>query len=113
MSAITTHVLDTSLGKPAAGVGVTLELHGAEGWKQLASGATNADGRLRDLLPEDTPLAPGTYRLRVETAVYFRERGVESFYPHVEVTFTVKDAAQHYHVPVLIAPHGYTTYRGS
>jgi 5-hydroxyisourate hydrolase len=113
MSAITTHVLDTSVGKPAASVSVTLEMHSAEGWKTLASGTTNADGRLRDLLPEDAPLAPGVYRLRFETAVYFRARGVESLYPQVEVTFTVKDAAQHYHVPLLIAPHGYTTYRGS
>ena len=113
MSDITTHVLDTSLGKPAAGVAVTLEAHSAEGWKTLASGVTNADGRLRDLLPEDSKVAPGTYRLRFETAVYFRARGVESFYPHVEITFHVKDAAQNYHVPLLIAPHGFTTYRGS
>jgi 5-hydroxyisourate hydrolase len=113
MSAITTHVLDTSLGKPAAGVSVTLEAHSAGGWKTLASGATNAEGRLRDLLPEETQIAAGTYRLRFETAAYFRARGVESFYPHVEVTFHVKDAAQHYHVPLLLAPYGYSTYRGS
>ncbi len=113
MSAITTHVLDISAGKPAAGVTVTLDVHSAEGWKTLAGGTTNADGRLRDLLPEDAPVAPGTYRLRFETAVYFRTRGMESFYPHVEITFQVKDGTQHYHVPLLIAPHGYTTYRGS
>ena len=113
MSAITTHVLDISVGRPAAGVSVTLEMHSAEGWKQLASGTTNDDGRLRDLLAEDTKIAPGTYRLRFETAAYFRGRAVESFYPHVEVTFTVKDAAQHFHVPLLVSPFGYSTYRGS
>jgi 5-hydroxyisourate hydrolase len=113
MSAITTHVLDTSLGKPAAGVAVTLEAHSGEGWKTLASGTTNADGRLRDLLPAENKLAPGTYRLRFETAAYFRARGVESFYPHVEIVFRVQDAAQHYHVPLLLSPFGYSTYRGS
>ncbi len=113
MSAITTHVLDTSLGKPAAGVAVTLEAHSGEGWKTLASGTTNADGRLRDLLPEDYKLAAGTYRLRFETAAYFRARGVEGFYPHIEITFAVKDATQHYHVPLLLSPFGYSTYRGS
>lgn len=113
MSAITTHVLDTSLGKPAAGVAVTLEAHSGAGWKTLASGTTNADGRLRDLLPEESKLVPGTYRLRFETAAYFRARGVESFYPHIEITFQVKDASQHYHVPLLLSPFGYSTYRGS
>ena len=113
MSAITTHVLDTSLGKPAAAVTVTLEAHSGEAWKTLASGATNADGRIHDLLPEGGALAPGAYRLRFEMAAYFCARGVESFYPHVEITFTVKDAAQHYHVPLLASPFGYSTYRGS
>lgn len=113
MSAITTHVLDTSLGKPAAGVAVTLEAHSSDGWKTLASGTTNADGRIRDLLPAESKLAPGTYRLRFETAAYFRARGVEAFYPHVEIVFVVKDGAQHYHVPLLLSPFGYSTYRGS
>jgi 5-hydroxyisourate hydrolase len=113
MSAITTHVLDTSIGKPAAGVSVTLEAHGSAGWKTLATAVTNADGRIRDFLPEGAALATGTYRLRFETAAYFRARGVESFYPHVEVAFIVKDAAQHVHVPLLLSPFGYSTYRGS
>ena len=113
MNAITTHVLDISIGKPAAGVPVTLEAHGSGGWKSLASAVTNADGRVRDLLPEGRALAPGTYRLRFETAAYFRARGVESFYPHVEIAFIVQDAAQHHHVPLLLSPFGYSTYRGS
>ncbi len=113
MSAITTHVLDTSLGKPAAGVAVTLEAHSGEGWKTLASGTTDADGRVRDLLPEGSAIAPGTFRLRFDTAAYFRARGVETFYPQVEIVFTVKDPAQHTHVPLLLSPFGYSTYRGS
>ena len=113
MSAITTHVLDTSVGKPAAGVGVTLEKQEGGAWKTLASGATNADGRAAELLSGGATLAAGTYRLRFDTAAYFRARGVESFYPHVEIVFHVKDTAQHYHVPLLLSPYGYSTYRGS
>ncbi len=113
MSAITTHVLDTSLGKPAAGVAVTLEKQEGGVWKTLASGTTNADGRAAELLPANAALAAGTYRLHFDTAAYFRARGVESFYPHVEIVFIVKDAAQHYHVPLLLSPFGYSTYRGS
>ena len=113
MSAITTHVLDTSLGKPAAGVAVTLEKQEGGAWKPLASGATNADGRAADLLPPNAKLEAGAYRLRFETGAYFRAGGVESFYPLVEINFIVKDAAQHYHVPLLLSPFGYSTYRGS
>ncbi|MCL5287524.1 MAG: hydroxyisourate hydrolase [Acidobacteria bacterium] len=113
MSAITTHVLDTSLGKPAAGVPVALERQESTGWKSLASAVTSADGRAGELLPPNAKLESGTYRLRFDTAAYFRARGVASFYPHVEITFHVKDAAQHYHVPLLLSPFGYSTYRGS
>ena len=113
MSAITTHVLDTSLGKPAAGVAVKLEMQGAGGWQTIASATTNAEGRAEELLPRGATLTAGTYRLWFDTAEYFRARGVESFYPHVEIVFTVQDAAQHYHVPLLLAPYSYSTYRGS
>jgi len=113
MSAITTHVLDTSVGKPAAGVGVTLEKHEGGAWKTLANGATNSDGRAADLLPPGAKLEAGTFRLRFETGAYFRGRDVESFYPHVEIVFIVDDPAQHYHVPLLLSPFGYSTYRGS
>ena len=109
MSGITTHVLDTSRGRPAAGVGVRLEHGGAE----LAHGRTDADGRLRDLLPDGMPLQPGVYRLVFDTGAYFREAGVEAFYPHVSIDFEIRDAAQHYHVPLLLNPFGYSTYRGS
>jgi len=113
MSAITTHVLDTSRRRPAAGVPVRLEAHTDGGWQTLGRGATDADGRLRDLLPEGQTLASGLYRLTFDTSAYFSSHGVEGFYPEVAVTFRVADAAQHYHVPLLLSPYGYSTYRGS
>ena len=103
MSQVTTHVLDTAAGRPAAGVPVTLE--GAGG--VLAAGTTDADGRVGDLGPER--LAPGTYRLRFDTAAY---AGGEAFFPEVVVTFVVAGEA-HHHVPLLLSPFGYSTYRGS
>ena len=108
---ISTHVLDTSLGRPAQGVGVTLEIESGEGWRVIGRGATNSDGRAADLSPGK--LVAGKYRLRFDTAAYFSERNISSFYPSVEITFLVHDAAQHHHVPLLLSPFGYTTYRGS
>ncbi len=114
MSAITTHVLDTSKGRPAAGVPVVLEFRGAgHDWKVLGRGHTDADGRLKNLLPAGGRLEPGTYRLTFDAAAYFRAQNLESFYPEVSLAFAVRDAAQHYHVPLLLSPYGYTTYRGS
>lgn len=113
MSAITTHVLDTARGRPAAGIRVALDQMDAhQAWKPIARGATDADGRLRTLMPADTPAVPGTYRLVFETAAYFEAQGVAGFYPLVVVTFTVGEEA-HYHVPLLLSPFGYSTYRGS
>jgi 5-hydroxyisourate hydrolase len=112
MSEITTHVLDTSLGRPAAGVPVTLDAReGAAGWKQLARGVTDADGRLRNLAPQ--PLPAGIYRLTFDTHTYFDSRQIATFYPEVAIVFEVRDAAAKYHVPLLICPYGYSTYRGS
>ena len=114
MSAITTHILDTALGRPAGGVPVHLEREETEGgWRVLGSGATDGDGRLRDLLPGDFDLQPGVYRLTFDTARYFEAQGQKSFYPHVAVIFLVDDPGQHYHVPLLLSPFGYSTYRGS
>ena len=113
MSAITTHILDTSRGRPASGVRVVLEVRGDEGWEILGRGATDADGRLRDLLPADFDLRAGAYRLTFGTADYFAAERVESFYPEVTISFFVADAAAHYHVPLLVSPFGYSTYRGS
>jgi 5-hydroxyisourate hydrolase len=112
MSGITTHVLDTSLGRPAAGVRIELENVGdAKGAVLKFEAQTDADGRMRQELPWS--VERGVYRLRFDTGAYFRERGVEAFYPEVTVTFEVRDATQHYHVPLLISPYGYSTYRGS
>src|SRR5262245_40835972 len=113
-SPITTHVLDTSRGRPAAGVSIRLELQNTAGaWLELARGTTNQDGRVSDLLAADQPLAAGTYRLIFETGSYFRAAGLPSFYPNVTVAFEITDPAQHYHVPLLLSPFGYSTYRGS
>ena len=113
MSAITTHILDTAHGRPAANVVVTLELQSDQGWQVLGKGVTDADGRLRDLLPDDFAFAAGVYRLTFNTGAYFAARNVESFYPQVVISFIVHDAAEHYHVPLLLSPFGYSTYRGS
>jgi 5-hydroxyisourate hydrolase len=114
MSAITTHVLDTSLGRPASGVPVILEIQSADhGWELIGKGTTDADGRLKELLPQEYVLARGLYRLTFDTSLYFASQNVESFYPEVTIIFSVRDAAQHYHVPLLLNPYGYSTYRGS
>jgi 5-hydroxyisourate hydrolase len=114
MSAITTHILDTSRGRPANGVVVRLEVEGAaRSWKQIARGATDTDGRASNLLPDTFALQSGVYRLIFETASYFAAHEIETFYREVVIVFTVSDPAQHYHVPLLLSPFGYSTYRGS
>ena len=111
---ISTHVLDTASGRPAAGVGVILERQGPGGEMQHVSRArTDAEGRVRELLPAAATLETGTYRLTFETGAYFETIEVEGFYPRVSVLFTVRDSTQHYHVPLLLSPFGYSTYRGS
>ena len=113
-SPITTHVLDTSRGRPASGLNVALDFHANDTtWKTIATGTTNADGRISDLLPENTKLAMGIYRLTFDTASYFHGIEAEGFYPSVMVIFEIKDAAAHYHVPLMLSPYGYSTYRGS
>ena len=114
MSAITTHVLDTSRGRPAAGVPVVLEARGEGGaWAELGRGFTDADGRLKELLPPEHKLSKGAYRLTFDTAVYFAAQGTKGFYNEVSVSFVVAETGAHYHVPLLLSPYGYTTYRGS
>jgi 5-hydroxyisourate hydrolase len=107
MSTLSTHVLDTSLGRPAAGIGVVLE--GLDG-TAIGDGVTDGDGRVASIGPER--LEPGDYRLRFASGSYFAARGVSGFYPEVVVVFTVT-GDPHYHVPVLLNPYGYSTYRGS
>lgn len=113
VSALSTHVLDTSLGRPAAGVAVRLERHEADRWLELGRGQTDADGRCRTLLPEGVSLQQARYRLTFATGDYFAARGVPAFYPHVSVVFEVREPQQHHHVPLLLSPYGYSTYRGS
>jgi 5-hydroxyisourate hydrolase len=113
---LSTHVLDTSRGRPAKGIAVMLSAEGLEGsggWTELARGTTDGDGRIASLLPAGAPAAPGTtLRLRFELAGYFADQGVAAFYPHVDVVFTPRDTG-HHHIPLLISPFGYSTYRGS
>jgi len=113
VSAITTHVLDISAGRPAAGLAVVLEFLGEEGWTRLGAGATDGDGRVASLLPDGQPVEAGTYRLTFDTGGYFAARGVTGLYPEVVVAFDVADPGDHHHVPLLLSPFGYSTYRGS
>ncbi len=113
MSRITTHILDTSLGRPAASVAVRLDHLASGQWTPVGGQTTNADGRAVGLTPEGRSLEKGLYRLTFATGAYFRSRGVATFYPEVSVQFEVADPDQHYHVPLLLNPFGYSTYRGS
>jgi 5-hydroxyisourate hydrolase len=114
VSAITTHVLDTSLGRPASGVPVRLEVRmDGKGWTTLAERATDADGRVTDLLAPGAKLDLGTYRLTFATAAYFATQKRETFFPEAAVVFEIRDGGAHYHVPLLLSPFGYSPYRGS
>ena len=113
MSPITTHVLDTTRGRPADAVPVTLDVQRDGAWQTIGHGVTDADGRLRTLLGGDRPLSGGVYRLTFDTAGYFERTGVQTFYPRVLVEFRVAAGESHYHVPLLLGAFGYTTYRGS
>jgi 5-hydroxyisourate hydrolase len=114
MTRISTHVLDISQGRPAGDVPVRLERRDAAGlWRVLAAARTDQDGRCSHLLPETEALPPGIYRLVFETANYFASRKLEALYPLVEVTFQVREGEAHFHIPLLLSPNGYTTYRGS
>ena len=105
MSGISTHILDTANGRPANGIAV----HLFRDDEAVGLGCTDGEGRLRRLLPEEMPLKPGRYRIVFEIGEYFPG----GFYPEVSISFTVRDSTAHYHVPLLISPFGYTTYRGS
>ena len=110
---ITTHILDLSTGKPAGGVRVALARVNNAKRTVVGSGVTDADGRLGNLVPKASKVNAGVFELTFETGVYFRANGVEAFHPRVTVVVEITDPAQHYHVPLLISPFGYTTYRGS
>lgn len=110
MSQVTTHVLDAAFGTPAVGVGVTLDRQTPDGWSEVGGGATGADGRIAELGPERAEA--GVYRLTFATGDYFEATRRPSFYPEVQITFRVS-GTEHYHVPLLLSPFAYSTYRGS
>ncbi len=111
MSQVTTHILDTTLGKPADAVTIILYAGGNDEWIELSRGLTDADGRIQDLIKEDL-LLHGIYKLRFETKDYYDKKHIQTFYPYVEIIFEI-DSAEHYHVPLLLNPFGYSTYRGT
>ncbi|XP_050072913.1 5-hydroxyisourate hydrolase [Anopheles maculipalpis] len=115
MQNLSTHILDTTRGRPAAEVPVTLfQRTSSQSWAKISTGITDGDGRFRSFFAEGQPgLERGVYKLYFDVGLYFRGRSVESLYPFVEIVFTVADPTQHYHIPLLLNPFGYSTYRGS
>ncbi|HYN23637.1 MAG: hydroxyisourate hydrolase [Pyrinomonadaceae bacterium] len=114
MSTISTHILDTAHGKPANGVAVYLESqNNDESWEQLTHAWTDEEGRVKPFFLLEEPLPAGTYRLVFDTEAYFSALNINCFYPHVCVVFTIGEEPQHYHIPLLISPFGYSTYRGT
>jgi 5-hydroxyisourate hydrolase len=117
MSQITTHILDTACGRPAAGVHLALyratDDAEADTWEHLAGGVTNSDGRVAGLLDASLTLPAGRYRMHFAVADYFASRGQPVFYPYVDVVFDLDASGEHYHIPLLLSPFGYSTYRGS
>lgn len=110
-SHITSHVLDAATGTPAAGVPVTLSHLSVDGWVTLAEAVTDADGRVSQFGPESVPA--GRYRVTFDTQAYFASLGQAAFYPEVQVVFELAEVDAHYHVPLLLSPFAYSTYRGS
>ena len=113
MNPITTHILDTSLGRPAAGVSVALFRADNGDEKLLGQAATNGDGRIAEGLIRDADYSPGIYRIEFDTEAYFSSMNATAFYPSISITFRVSPGEAHYHVPLLLSPFGYSTYRGS
>jgi 5-hydroxyisourate hydrolase / 2-oxo-4-hydroxy-4-carboxy-5-ureidoimidazoline decarboxylase len=112
VSQITTHVLDTSLGFPSKDVTIRLKAFRNNQWQTIAQGITNNDGRIPDLLPQDKTLKPTAYKMVFDTGSYYKKLNIKTFYPEVEIIFNTFDET-HYHVPLLVNPYGYSTYRGS
>ena len=113
MSQITTHVLDTAIGKPAEGIDLTLSQFINNEWKLLSGGTTNSDGRVADLLASNKILDAGRYKVLFVTEQYFQDQKVDAFYPYAEIVFDITGDGEHYHIPLLLSPFGYSTYRGS
>lgn len=112
VSQITTHVLDTAVGLPGKNISIRLQAKRNNTWQTIAQGITNADGRIPDLLPQEKTLQPDHYKMVFDTGSYYAQQNIKTFYPEVEIMFTTFDET-HYHVPLLVNPFGYSTYRGS
>jgi 5-hydroxyisourate hydrolase len=109
---ITTHVLDIARGEPAEGITVILELRQASEWAPIGRGTTDGNGRVNTLT--DGPISPGTYRLTFDIGSFHRNQGLSvAFFPEVRITFNVRDPEEHFHIPLLLSPFGYSTYRGA
>ncbi len=113
MSQITSHILDTSIGQPAADVLITLQHQTGDDWLMLGSAPTDSDGRVSDFTGNTETLEAGVYKLTFYLSEYYQRQNMSSFYPHVDVVFEIDGDGQHYHVPLLLNPFGYSTYRGS
>ena len=111
--AISTHVLDASRGRPASGIPVALSRLESGKWVRVGGGTTDADGRCKNLLDPSADMIPCVYRIRFETDAYYDRMGSDGLYPYVEVAFQVAAGQPHYHIPLLLTPYSYTTYRGS
>lgn len=112
MSQLTTHILDTTKGKPAQGITAILYQGENDTWTEIKRNITNIDGRIPDLLDKNTSLSKGIYKMRFETKDYFDKQHIPTFYPYVEIIFEI-NSTEHYHIPLLLNPFGYSTYRGS
>jgi len=110
---ISTHILDTALGRPAVGVPVTLSQQVDGAWLSINETLTDTDGRCKYLLPETQRLDQGTYRVHFDTSAYYKHQMLSGLYPYVEIVFEITNSEQHYHIPLLLTANGYTTYRGS
>ncbi|WP_231422653.1 hydroxyisourate hydrolase [Pseudomonas sp. Leaf59] len=110
---LSVHVLNLENGLPSAGVNVTLEQHVGDQWQSLSAGVTNPQGRIAELFPANRSMTPGEYRVVFKTGDYYKKASRETFFPEVPVIFQVKQADQHYHIPLLLSPYGFSTYRGS
>ena len=113
MAQLSTHILNTTIGRPAEGVSITLEQQEGSDWKFIATHQTDSDGRVSAFMPAGKSLECGNYRLNFQTGIYFKANNVRGFYPEVTIAFEVTKPEEHHHVPLLLNPFGYSTYRGS